>query len=353
MYFKIVIAVFLTLIIYSNSAAENNKIFFEIKKEKELRGHEGSVFGLSYFNDYTKLASCGKDGRVKVWNLTSAASDSLTLEIQQDTVWSVSVNQVNNNILRGCSDGTIKIWNYPEQSIITAFDGHEDSVWSVRYLNSGEAYLSSGRDGVLKLWDAKTNSIIRELYRSPVPIQALALSYDDKRCAAAFSDGIVRVFSLENGNCIAELDSYGEEDSIYSIDFSPNADFLAAGGRGGDIVVWETKKFGVYSRLETYKDAVNSVKFLGDWHYTVAGYSDGKIIIWDNMTKQKLAESDVDSYSVFFVAVDVKNNKFATAGKDGIIKIFSYNKIEKSEDKKIEESEKSSNKKSGNKKIKK
>lgn len=71
------------------------------------------------------------------------------------------------------------------------------------------------------------------------------------------------------------------------------------------------------------------------------------------MTKQKLAESDVDFYSVFFVAVDIKNNKFATSGKDGTIKIFSYNKIEKSEDKKIEESEKNSNKKSGNKKIKK
>ncbi len=351
MYLRIVAALLLTVAIYSNSAAEKTKVYFEIKKEKELRGHDGSVFGLSYFNDYTKLASCGKDGRVKVWDLTTG--DSVTLEIQQDTIWSVSVNQVNSNILRGCSDGTIKIWNYPEQKIVTAFEGHEDSVWSVRYLNSGEAYLSSGRDGVLKLWDAASNSVIKELYKSPVPVQALALSSDDKKCAAAFSNGIVRVFSLEDGKCIAELNSYGEEDSIYSIDFSPEGEFLAAGGRGGDIVVWETNKFGVYSKLETSKDAVNSVKFLGNWKYSAAGYSDGKIIIWDNSSKQKVAEIEADFYSLFFIAVDSKNEKIAAAGKDGIIKIFSYNKVEKIEESKTIQNEKNGTKLENKKNIKK
>ena len=60
----------------------------------------------------------------------------------------------------------------------------------------------------------------------------------------------------------------------------------------------------------------------------VAGYSNGKIYGWNLKRNSKIYDIDADHDSVYFISISFDKNLFAVSGKDGIIRIFSFNKIE-------------------------
>ena len=70
---KLIIYLILVISCYT-AEVKNYKYTFE--KKMELKGHEGSVFATYFFGDGSKIASGGKDGRVKLWDLETGKDDS-------------------------------------------------------------------------------------------------------------------------------------------------------------------------------------------------------------------------------------------------------------------------------------
>src|SRR6266851_5075301 len=64
------------------------------------------------------------------------------------------------NVLAGCADGTLKLWNTKTGRIIQSVRAHSTSVTSVAYSPDGTHILSGGYDGTLNLWNAATGLLI-------------------------------------------------------------------------------------------------------------------------------------------------------------------------------------------------
>ena len=101
----------------------------------------------------------------------------------------------------GSKDETILLWHLPDLTIIKTLGGHDSGVFSIAFSPDGELLVSGSKDGTVRLWSVK--------------------------------DGT----QLSLGNI---SDSYPNEFLDISVTFSPNGDYIAAGGYGskGEIRVW-------------------------------------------------------------------------------------------------------------------
>src|SRR5262249_7459698 len=66
-------------------------------------------------------------------------------------------------VLAGCRDQTVQIWELPEGRCLQVFRGHTGSVTWVAWGHDGRHAWSAGRDNTLRCWDAATGECLRTL----------------------------------------------------------------------------------------------------------------------------------------------------------------------------------------------
>src|SRR5262245_55562922 len=80
---------------------------------RKLKGHEGSVLGVSFSPDGKTLASCGRDKTIKIWVVASGELKTTLIE-------------------------------------------HTGDVYDVLFSPKGDLLASGGKDKIIRLWDSKT-----------------------------------------------------------------------------------------------------------------------------------------------------------------------------------------------------
>jgi U3 small nucleolar RNA-associated protein 12 len=67
----------------------------------------------------------------------------------------------------GYADGSIRLWNASNQSVVATFNGHKNAVTALTFDGTGARLASGSQDTNLILWDVVGES---GLFRSVVPI---------------------------------------------------------------------------------------------------------------------------------------------------------------------------------------
>jgi WD40 repeat protein len=75
-----------------------------------LVGHTGTVLGLAFNVDGTRLASASYDGTIKLWD-TASGQELLTLAGHREEVVSVAFSPAGGWLASACGDGTVKLWD--------------------------------------------------------------------------------------------------------------------------------------------------------------------------------------------------------------------------------------------------
>lgn len=103
-------------------------------------------------------------------------------------------------------------------------------------------------------------------------VLSVAVSPDDQWIASASRFGDIQ---LADGGVSQEL-YFSAEDEIWSVAFSPNGDYLVAGGTNGTILVWNTPNWDSYTRIPCDPShRISRLAFSSDGKYLVAAGSSG------------------------------------------------------------------------------
>jgi WD40 repeat protein len=251
---------------------------------KELGGHESYVTSLTLAGPY--LVSGGYDGRLIWWDIESGAR-------------------------------------------IRALDAHRKWIRGVEATLDGRIVASVADDMVCRLWDAATGSLLYELrgHAEMTPhhfssmLFACAISPDGRQLATGDKVGHIKVWELDTGNRIAELEAPAfytwdpvqrrhSIGGIRALAFSPDGSRLAVGGIGqiGNIDHLDSKP-----RIEVFdwrkgqrlgevqgegRGMVERLEFhpKGDWLLGAGGYTDGFLLFCDTGGKRALAQAKVPMY---------------------------------------------------------
>jgi len=150
------------------------------------------------------------------------------------------------------------------------------------------------------------------------PIISLVFSPDGARLASGSSDGTIRIWSPDTGQCTAKLS--GSMLAVYSVAFSPDGSKLIAGTYDNDVLVWDLNTRQIVNRLQGHTRSVDCVAFSPTGLHVASAAYDG-IRVWDFTTGRCMYNVDTRGISVRALAFSPDGMRLLAGGDDGIARV--------------------------------
>jgi WD40 repeat protein len=248
--------------------------------------------------------------------------------------------------------------------------GHERNVIRVAFTPDGATLLSTSGDGTLRAWPlhAEGGDESRVLLRAPMSFPGLAVDPTGKQAVVSGAQGHVFVVPLAEGP-VRELKGFSERTEIRAVAFSPDGQRVAAAPFQGPaeekvIRIWDLENGDVHvvapapAAGEGFEGGIVDVAFLGEERILSAGRAglllcnlrDGSVRVFSNRFSSNVTVSGTHRFGFeaggnedgevrWFdldgseprelaaygpaqnVALNAAETEFATAGRDGIVRI--------------------------------
>ena len=128
----------------------------------------GTLQVLRIVPDSATLATCGEDGKVRLWD-TVTGENLHTLEHPNvKTVHDVAYSPDGTTVASASDDWKVRLWNTATGTIRHTLIGHNGAVIGVAYSPDGTTLASGlhGGDRQLRIWDAETRMLRHSIPRA-------------------------------------------------------------------------------------------------------------------------------------------------------------------------------------------
>ncbi|MGW4112940.1 TIR domain-containing protein [Actinosynnema sp. NPDC004786] len=119
-----------------------------------LAGHTGPVGALAFTPDGTTLASAGDDGVIRLWDVATHTTDGEPLVGHTGAVYSLAFDRDGRTLASGSGDNSVRLWDVEARKQISApHVGHRQPVRAVAFSPDGKLLASAGEDNAVRFWD--------------------------------------------------------------------------------------------------------------------------------------------------------------------------------------------------------
>jgi WD40 repeat protein len=202
---------------------------------------------------------------------------------------------------------------------------HVDGVFAVACSAKGDRVVSGGGDKLVKLWDARSGKIIHTFQGHQRPVTSLTFSPNDQLIASGDLGGKVIIWDVLRKMRLCILDT--QSPYTYQLTFSPDSRLLVTGGNSVDaptharISSWTTSDGKCLSTTNLPHTPI-CMAFVKTTPSLLIGDESGKIHLLDVSTKQFRKTFLGHKADVLSLTVLANGSAFASAGEDGIIRVW-------------------------------
>ena len=248
--------------------------------------------GVSFCDDDKHIATISADGVIVIWDVKTLTEVAANYEKIPDVIHH-GVNKVvfssNGDLVGVVSEGNnIVIKNILSPFVSQIFKESTHSIGEVSCSPDGKYIVDSSREEPfdLSIWDLEKGKIVRKLSGHSDSVFSVAYSHDGDFIVSGSYDSTIRIWETKTGNCVKIFDACNKnEDSLHApvgaVVFSPNNDNIVSGLYcGEEVVIWDIKSQKI---LHILKGGyyVQGVAFSPKGDKIIAGGVDQKVNVWD------------------------------------------------------------------------
>jgi RNA polymerase sigma factor (sigma-70 family) len=221
----------------------------------------------------------------------------------------------------------LKVWDARSLTLKHTLGG--DDPYLVCVAISPDAKLLAAGDPSKKavlLWNAATGALVRPLKTGEVETWSLAFSPDGKTLVVGGQkqdkSGVVMLWSTDG----TLRHTLTREGYVQRVALSPNGKFVAAGGAGEEVDLWDAESGKHVASLQGPERMTRGVAFSPDSKTVAAAADDGKVYLWDAQTGQRKETLAGHEAEVFAVAFSPDGATLASVSQDQTVRLWRLGK---------------------------
>lgn len=215
------------------------RLFPELTLIHACKSHAARVLAVRLSPDGALMATCAKDGAIKIWNTENG---SLLHDLRVNAVVRDSAFSPDGRLLAGaCSNGTVRVWRVSDGAELSTRIRHEDEVLCVAWSPDGKLLASGSMDDTICLQDIARFEAVGQINARQRDVVALAFSPDGRSLASGGDDRTVRIWDVQSQEQVLLLE--GHRTRIGYVSFSAQGDFLVSVALGApcEVFRWPTR----------------------------------------------------------------------------------------------------------------
>ncbi len=166
-----------------------------------------------------------------------------SLKVAEQSVRTIAVSALNNELAVGTSDNQIKIFDLTDHTLKYTLEDHTNSVFTLSYSPDEQMLLSAGRDAHLKAWDVKGGYILMDdIVAHMFAINNITFSPDGKHFVTCSMDKSIKVWDADRLKLLKVIDKArhaGHGTSVNKLLWSSHEDLLVSASDDRAISVWD------------------------------------------------------------------------------------------------------------------
>ncbi len=183
--------------------------------------------------------------------------------------------------------------------LVRTLRGHTGAIGCIAWSSDGRLLASPSTDGTIRLWDAETGECLSVLEGHKGRVNSAAFGPADRILASGSNDHTVKLWETASGKLLQTLE--GHRGRVNSVAFDPAGSTLASGSHDTTVKLWETASGKLLRTLEGLQGWVFTVAFDPQgFRLAAGGY--GLITIWEIASGRLLTTLDGHQNNVFSVS---------------------------------------------------
>ncbi len=259
------------------------------EKVHTCTGHNAALYALAPGRTERHFLSAGGDGWVVEWDLDDPELGKLVAAVETQ-LFSLCALPVQNRIVAGNMQGGLHWIDRAEPDQTRNVQHHKKGVYDL--LSIGSELFSAGGDGFLTRWNVANTRTVESLQLSHQALRTISFSEKRGEIAVGASDGGIYLLDAET-LAIRRILKNAHTNSVFTLAYSPDGQYLLSGGRDAMLRVWDIKRdWALHSEQPAHWYTINHLCFSPDGLLFATASRDRTLKIWDAQTFELLKVID-------------------------------------------------------------
>ncbi|MBA9075402.1 WD40 repeat domain-containing protein [Rufibacter quisquiliarum] len=264
---------------------------FQVQKITTLTGHRDCVYTLERAPESHRFFSAGADGMVVKWDLTQPENGELVAKVSS-SVYALKFVPERNWLLIGHNQNSLEVLDLSAKAVVKTIPLPAPSaIFDIQYhVETQTAFLGLG-DGTLVKIDLAKLEVQKVVRLAEKSVRTIALHPVKPEMAVGLSDH--RILILDSQTLAVKETLEGHTNSVFTVAYSPNGQYLLSGGRDAHLKVWNAaQQYAEHTSIIAHLFTLNHITFSPNGRLFATCSMDKSVKVWDAETFKLLKVID-------------------------------------------------------------